>query len=186
MFLDPHDYPFMALLEASWRIIRDECVALPHSSFEPWVQRDMYSGEGWSVYGLIAFGKRLEGGLRACPRTAEIVSKVTGLSTVGFSRLTPGAHITPHVGWVKTVYRGHLGLVVPPASNDCAIRVGPETRSWREGECLAFADTVEHEAWNRTTVTRTVLLFDFPRPGCEDSPQDEPPVAVARAIRERS
>jgi beta-hydroxylase len=66
------------------------------------------------------------------------------------------------------------------------MRVGSETRTWREGECLAFDDTVDHEAWNRTMTTRTVLLFDFVRPGFEESPLDEPPPEVARAIRSQS
>ncbi|MET8463577.1 aspartyl/asparaginyl beta-hydroxylase domain-containing protein [Micromonospora zamorensis] len=50
---------------------------------------------------------------------------------------------------------------------DCALRVGDETRQWREGETFVFDDTVTHEAWNYGTSDRVVLLFDFVRPGCE-------------------
>ncbi|WP_326555914.1 aspartyl/asparaginyl beta-hydroxylase domain-containing protein [Micromonospora sp. NBC_01813] len=46
----------------------------------------------------------------------------------------PGRPESPHQGWVTTVYRAHLGLVV---SDDCALRVGDETRQWREGETSA-------------------------------------------------
>jgi beta-hydroxylase len=132
------------------------------------------------VFGLVAFGKRIEGALRACPRTAKALEHVPHLTTAGFSRLAPGAHIQPHKGWVKTVYRGHLGLVVPEG---CALRVGDETRVWSEGKCLVFDDTFEHEAWNRAASERIVLLFDFARPGCEHMPLDEPPPEVQRAIR---
>jgi len=76
-------------------------------------------GEGWSVYGLIAFGQRLEDALRNCPKTAALPGQVPGLTTAGFSRLAPGAHIKSHIGWVRTVYRLHMGIVVPP---DCALR----------------------------------------------------------------
>ena len=70
-----------------------------------------------------------------------------------------------------------------PASACGALRVGQATRAWREGECLVFDDTVEHEAWNRSRSKRIVVLFDFARPGCEDAPLDEPPPEVAHAIR---
>jgi aspartyl/asparaginyl beta-hydroxylase (cupin superfamily) len=179
MFLAAEQFPFVKHLEEHWQLIRQECIALPDATFEPWVQREMY-GEGWTVYGLIAFGERIEPALRTCPQTAGLLADVPGLTTAGFSRLAPGAHITPHVGWVHTVYRAHLGLVVP---SGCAIRVGAETRHWREGESLIFDDTVEHEAWNRSTESRTVLLFDFRRPGVPDSVNETPPPEVQAFVR---
>jgi aspartyl/asparaginyl beta-hydroxylase (cupin superfamily) len=182
VFIDPHPFEFVAALESHWREIRAECTALPEDSFDPWVQREMY-GEGWSVYGLIAFGQPIDAALATCPRTAAAIAAIPNLTTAGFSRLAPGAHIQPHVGWVTTVYRAHLGLIVPP---DCALRVGDETRAWREGQTLIFDDTTEHEAWNRSPHTRTVLLFDFVRPGCEHAAADEPPAAVRELIRRRT
>jgi len=179
MFLDPKQFEFVSYLELNWRDIRDEYLALPEDVFEPWVQREMY-GEGWSVYGLHAFGERIEPALASCPKTARHLSKVTGLTTAGFSRLSPGTRIKPHVGWVESVYRMHLGLVVPEAS---ALRVGDETRNWVEGECLIFNDTVEHEAWNNSNDTRVVLLLDFLRPGVKDSSIDTMPEDVQRFVR---
>lgn len=181
MFLDPHTFPFVAALESHWSAIRDECLALPADSYDPWVQREMY-GEGWSVYGLHAFGTPIPAALERCPRTAAALAAIPYLTTAGFSRLAPGAHIQPHRGWVTTVYRAHLGLVVPDA---CALRVGSETRAWCEGATLVFDDTTEHEAWNRAATSRTVLLFDFARPGCEHLAQDEPPPEVRAMIEAR-
>jgi aspartyl/asparaginyl beta-hydroxylase (cupin superfamily) len=182
VFLDSSQFPFVRELEAGWGEVREECLDLPVNTFEPWVQREMY-GEGWSVYGLIAFGQRIEGALRSCPRTAALLGCVPGLTTAGFSRMAAGTHIKPHVGWVRTVYRLHMGLVVPP---ECALRVGAEARSWREGECLVFDDTVEHEAWNRSGDTRVVLLLDFLRPGVKITAVDVPPSEVAALIRRRT
>jgi beta-hydroxylase len=181
MFLDTSQFALVRELEAAWADVRAECLGLPESTFEPWVQREMY-GEGWSVYGLIAFGARIEPALESCPRTAALLTRVPGLTTAGFSRMAPGTHIKPHVGWVTTVYRLHMGLIVPP---DCALRVGSETRSWREGECLVFDDTVEHEAWNRSEATRVVLLLDFLRPGVASAAGDVPPPQVEAMIRRR-
>ena len=182
MFLDPDQFPFVRDLEAAWTDVRDECSGLPESTFEPWVQREMY-GEGWSVFGLIAFGMRIDEALQSCPRTAALLTRVPGLTTAGFSRMAAGTHIQPHTGWVQTVYRLHMGLVVPP---DCALRVGFETRSWREGECLVFDDTFEHEAWNRSAKTRVVLLLDFLRPGFTSADADVAPPEVEALIQRRT
>jgi aspartyl/asparaginyl beta-hydroxylase (cupin superfamily) len=50
------------------------------------------------------------------------------------------------------------------APEKCSLRVGAEEREWRYGKTLVFDDTIEHEAWNRSTETRIVLLFDVWRP----------------------
>jgi beta-hydroxylase len=137
-------------------------------------------GQGWSVYGLVAFGERIEEALDECPNTASALTTVPHLTTAGFSRMVPSTHIKPHQGWVTTVYRAHLGLVVPEG---CALRVGDETRQWSEGTTFVFDDTVRDEAWNFGPSDRFVLLFDFARPGCEDMPQDELPASVAGFVR---
>jgi aspartyl/asparaginyl beta-hydroxylase (cupin superfamily) len=42
--------------------------------------------------------------------------------------------------------------------------VGNETREWVEGKAWLFDDTMEHEAWNRSSALRVVLLFEVWRP----------------------
>jgi aspartyl/asparaginyl beta-hydroxylase (cupin superfamily) len=51
----------------------------------------------------------------------------------------------------------HLPLIVP---QDCGFRVGAETREWEVGKAFAFDDTIEHEAWNRSSEPRAVLIID--------------------------
>jgi aspartyl/asparaginyl beta-hydroxylase (cupin superfamily) len=179
VFLDPERFPFLIGLQDAWRDIREECLALPGDTYEPWVQREMY-GHGWSVYGLLAFGERIEAALAACPRTAAALAQIPHLTTAGFSRMAPGTHIAPHEGWVTTVYRAHLGLVVP---DGCALKVGGEIRRWREGEAFVFDDTVEHSAWNRGKADRIILLFDFSRPGMENAARDRLPPSVQARLR---
>ena len=55
----------------------------------------------------------------------------------------------------------HLPLVVP---RNCALRVAGEEHQWREGQTLVFDDTYEHEAWNRSTGLRVVLIADVWNP----------------------
>lgn len=176
MFLNPSDFPLTAVLEANWQLIRDEFCGLADDAFDPWVQRQMH-GEGWSVYGLFAAGRRIGGACRNCPVTAEIIDSFQGVSLAGFSRLAPNTHIKPHVGWAASVYRLHLGLVVP---GGCRLRVADETREWQEGKCLVFDDTVEHEAWNDSDQMRGTLLLDFLRPGITEFTADMIPEDVRR------
>lgn len=81
--------------------------------------------------------------------------------TAGFSSLLPGTHIAAHTGYPDGVLRCHLGMI---GCDGCSLRVGDETHNWQEGKCLVFDDTTEHEAWNRGTQTRIVLLLDFKYP----------------------
>lgn len=174
MFIDTSGFPFTAKLESNWEIIRDEFQSLPRHSFDPWVQQSMH-GTGWSVYGLYALGKRIEGGCEKCPKTAEILDELEGVSLAGFSLLAPKTHIQPHIGWAKSVYRLHLGLVVPA---DCCLRIADEIRPWQEGRCFIFDDTVEHEAWNNSKEYRGTLMLDFLRPGITDFSEDMVPEEV--------
>lgn len=181
MYLDPTKFPYIPTIEADFAEIRKECLALPENTFDPWVQREMY-GTGWDVFGLIAWGHVLPASQQACPSTTAMLKRIPGVQTAGFSRLRPGAHITPHQGWVTNVYRIHLGLVIP---NNCAMTVAGETKSWQEGHCLMFDDTSMHESWNRSQSDRFVLLLDVLRPGCQPLSDDAMPFEVRQMLAEK-
>lgn len=159
MFYEPEQYPFVLPLQAAWSTIRDELLALSESYFVKWPERSIYDGN-WTVFALSRLGEAIEPHTRLCPHTAALLAQVPGLVNAGFSSLAPGTYIGPHVGYTQEVLRCHVGLVTPP---DCAIRVDKQTRGWTPGSCFVFDDTLEHEAWNRSDLTRVVLLFDFKR-----------------------
>ena len=164
MFEDAAQFPFAAELERNWQVIRDEMVALRSSGFIAWPEKSLYGEAGWDTSGLYAFGQKQAANCARCPCTTALVEKIPGLATAGFSRLAPGAHIKPHVGYdeySRYVLRLHLALETNP---DCALRVADETRAWEEGRAWVFCDATEHEAWNRGTTTRTILLLDFKNP----------------------
>jgi beta-hydroxylase len=164
MFYDPERFEFAARLKAQWTVVRDELHALARQEFQSWPEHYHYGERGWDTFDLYAFGHRQAENCAKCPRTDELLQQIPGLMMAGFSRLGPGAHIRPHKGYdgyAGYILRFHLGLDVP---GDCALRVGDETRSWAEGECLVFDDSIEHEAWNRSERERTVLLLDFFNP----------------------
>ena len=78
-----------------------------------------------------------------------------------FSRLVAGSHIGAHCGPSNLRLRVHLGLLVPEGTR---IRVGDEVRAWREGECLVFDDSYEHEVWHDGAGDRIVLICDMWHP----------------------
>jgi len=82
-----------------------------------------------------------------------------------WSRLSPGTHIKPHHGMLNTRLIVHVPLITSPG---CGLRVGNETREWRLGEPLIFDDSFEHEAWNRGTSDRVILLFEIWRPEIDE------------------
>jgi beta-hydroxylase len=159
VYCDIADHAFVPALVASWRSIRDEFERIAPSRFMAWHERFLYD-EGWDVFGLHAFGQKLQENCDRCPETTRAVEAIPGLRTAGFSILQPGTHIRSHVGYTNEVLRCHLGLVVP---DGCEMRVGHEIRSWQEGHCLVFDDTMEHEVWHRGATPRAILLIDFAR-----------------------
>ena len=180
MYLDPGQFPFTSVLESCWLKIRAELENLHATNFVPWPERALY-GAGWDVFGLYAYGQKLEKNCALCPETTQLVEQIPGLTTAGFSSLAPGTHIAPHVGYTNAVLRCHLGLIVP---DGCSMRVGAETRQWREGKCLIFDDTLDHEVWHRGDRPRVILLLDFKGPEPAGSVHEQPvPDMVARLVQ---
>ena len=164
MFCDPTKFDFVRTLEMNWQTIKDELDALVPGEFVDWPERQLH-GHGWTVFGLVAFGKPLSANCARCPKTAALLQSIPGMSMAGFSALGPGTAIVPHCGYTSQVLRCHLGLVTSPQAG---IRVGREVRTWEASKCLVFDDTLEHEAWNRGAQARIVLLVDFAKPGVAD------------------
>jgi ornithine lipid ester-linked acyl 2-hydroxylase len=156
-FYESKEFPFAALLETNWRIILGELEQIQSKHFIPWSEKYLYK-DGWSIFGLYSYGLKIEKNCGLCPETTKLVERIPNLLTAGFSALAPGTHIAPHTGYPDGVLRCHLGLIIP---DNCAIRIGVETRTWQEGKCLIFNDTIEHEAWNCGDRQRIILLLDF-------------------------
>lgn len=124
-----------------------------------WPERFLYN-EGWNVFGLRFQYQDLPEAHALCPYISRLVKKYDRMiETAGFSILSPGTVIRPHVGYSHEVLRCHLGIQVPPG--DCCLRVGAATWKWKEGRAFIFDDTIEHEAWNRTDQKRIVMLLDL-------------------------
>lgn len=162
-FHDPHEYAFVPALEAAFGAIREEVRALDGSAFAEspdslTTRADGYDETGWLYLALCGEDGRAEHAAR-CPATLRACAAVPRLVNAGFSRFRPGTHLFPHRGELRGVLRCHLPLLVPPG--DVGLRVGDETRRPEPGRCLVFDDTLEHDAWNRGSGDRVVLLVTF-------------------------
>ena len=97
----------------------------------------------------------------AAMQNADLLRKRDLPMEAFFSRLTPGAHIPPHYGLTNTRLTVHLPIIAPEG---CSIRVGETIHRWRAGELVAFDDSYQHEAWNKSAEDRVVLIFETHHP----------------------
>lgn len=186
-FFDRGHFPWLTKLEAATLVIRQELEAIlasPDPGLSPYI--DMPSGvpdnlwseldksPNWSALHLWRDGCKIEEVCAKAPRTAELVeslpvARIPGRApAVFFSILKAGKRIPPHTGVTNIRSIVHLGLNVPPG---CGFRVGGEVREWREGAAFVFDDTIEHEAWNESSVDRAVLILDCWNPHLSEAEQ---------------
>ena len=179
-FFERAAFGWAGALEAATDAIRAEMLALAED-FAPYVAGDpsrprpvanpLLDDPNWGAFYLWKAGEPAAGA-SSCLQTMESLDRapmprIEGQApNVLFSRLKPETHIRPHHGLLNTRLICHLPLVV---TEQCGIRVGDETREWREGELMIFDDSFEHEAWNRGQGTRTVLIFEIWRPELDEA-----------------
>ncbi len=186
-FFENDLYPWIAEIEANWTTIRDELErvledreALPNFQDISKDQIEITDDDHWKTFFLYGYGFQAKLGVEMCPKTAELMRGIPGMTTAMFSILSPRKHILDHRGPYKGVLRYHLGLIVPEDAESCRIRVGQDFRHWQEGKSIVFDDTFNHEVWNDTDETRVVLFVDVLRP--LPSPESTINRAIVKAI----
>ena len=177
-FYERTEFDWVAPMEAMTDAIVAELTAVraQEADFTPYVQTSAHrpapnnplrDDPSWGALYFWQSGAPVEENARRCPAVMAALALapipvIAGRSPMAlWSLLKPGTHIQPHHGLLNTRLICHLPLLVP---DDCALRVGAETRPWRKGEMLLFDDSIEHEAWNRSADTRVILLFEIWRP----------------------
>jgi aspartate beta-hydroxylase len=177
-YLDRSAFDWLPALEDSFDAIRSELVTLlqhdrarervfDNETIERQNLRGLDVPPSWTGYYFYRHGERREDNCNACPETARALDQLPLVHVrehgpeVLYSVFTPGTHLLPHCGVTNTRLVGHLPLVVPP---NCALKVGGELHEWIPGKVVVFDDTYEHEAWNRSSQTRVVMIFDVWHP----------------------
>ncbi len=174
-FYDPALFDWAKDLEARSGDIREEALAILRDGDKlvPYVEADdnplpgesdIAGSRQWTAFFLRRDGIVIEENAAKCPATMRALAAIPqdaadeSTQSVLFSVLAPGAHIPPHNGMLNTRLICHLPVIAPAG---CRLRVGGETREWRENELVIFDDSIEHEAWNDSREIRVVLLFDI-------------------------
>jgi ornithine lipid ester-linked acyl 2-hydroxylase len=186
-FFEEGRFPWVADVEANWTVIREELEgvladreALPNFQDISKDQIEITDDDHWKTFFLYGYGFEAKLGVEMCPKTAELMRRIPGMTTAMFSILSPRKHILDHRGPYKGVLRYHLGLIVPADAPACRIRVGDDIRHWAQGKSLIFDDTFNHEVWNDTDELRVVLFVDVLRP--LPSPWDQINRLIVKAI----
>jgi len=177
-FFERDEFDWLPEIEAAVPAMQEElrAVLADNARFEPYVTgsanrplpaNKLLNDPNWGAYYFWRNGEVVDRHAARCPATMAAlehapVPHIPGRSPMAlWSALKPGTHIEPHHGMLNTRLIVHVPLLAP---HGCALRVGHETREWREGEALIFDDSFEHEAWNRGTELRVILLFEIWRP----------------------
>ena len=170
-FFPPERFAWIEQIERNWEVIRDEAERLLEDRDElanfqdiSKDQIEITDDDRWKTFFLYGYGFEAKLGVEMCPRTAQLMREIPGMTTAMFSILSPRKHILDHRGPYKGVLRYHLGLIVPRDAEACRIRVGEDFRHWEAGKSMIFDDTFNHEVWNDTDETRVVLFVDVLRP----------------------
>lgn len=168
---DTQDFDWAVELEMNYPAVRAELdeVLKTHSDLPSFHeispdQAKISKGDNWKTFIFYGFGYKSEANCARCPETTRILESIPNLRTAFFSILAPGYHIPRHRGVTKGIIRCHLGLIVPEDGENCWMRIDDKRHYWREGECLVFDDTYDHEVRNDTDQRRVVLLLDVDRP----------------------
>lgn len=182
-FFDPSEFPWLKPMLALLPAMQAELAAGLASGgvgFSPYVERSpdrpapnnpLLGKEDWSALHFWRGGEIVTENARAFPATMAALEHapmpcIPGRSpNAHWSRLRPGAHITPHIGMLNTRLICHIPILTAPK---CTLRVGSETREWCDGVPLIFDDSMIHEARNAGTQERVVLLFEIWRPEIPD------------------
>jgi len=165
-FYKAETFPIVVDMEANFEQIRQEVLALEDGSFHSESEKSIKRSGSWQVLMLYERGRKNQENCKLCPTITRIIERHDTVKTLAglmyVSRMSPHTAIQAHRGPTNMRLRCHLGIQVP--SGDCAIKVGEEVRYWAEGECLVFDDYYQHEAWNHTDETRTVVILDVWHP----------------------
>lgn len=178
-FFDRRSLDFVHALESATRDITREYStfaqrALPTETVirDEALRRSSVNGGGapegrWTGIYLWRFGEEVARSREHFPITCATLdslplAKVKGNGPeVMFSILAPGCHILPHRGATNARAVCHLPLVVP---EKCFLRVGGRAHAWEQGRVVVFDDTFLHEAVNRSSEPRIVLICDVWNP----------------------
>lgn len=115
----------------------------------------LHSGSTWTVLPLFIDGAVQQRACNLAPQTCAFLGASVPLARVAsgqvkYSVMRAGTHVRPHAGPSNARLRIHCTLQLFRGGEGAAtFRVGGEHRHWKDSECFAFDESMEHEVWAR-------------------------------------
>ncbi|WP_328603268.1 aspartyl/asparaginyl beta-hydroxylase domain-containing protein [Amycolatopsis sp. NBC_00345] len=187
---EPYEHPDIAAVvqafEAGYPAIKAEYEKAWQADQFSTFENFLMTKPEWQALHLYRQGSLVEEASDTAPTAFGILKnevvakgKLCTLLESHFSTLLPGTSIPPHNDLWNFSIVLHFAVDIP---ENCGIRVAEETRQWREGKCLLFDYSFEHEAWNRGDRPRTCLLMDLWHPDTTP-PEREALVGLVTEVR---
>lgn len=161
----PADYTWVKLLEDNFEDIKQEALyVFENNLVDVHPKNDDLAGYGTRTFSFYKNGGKYLNNHKQCPKTSKVLEQISGVDIAGrtyFTAMPPGIHVDHHCGPHNFKIRTHLGIIAP---KEAMIRVGDVTKSWPEGKCIVFDDSFDHEVWNKSNITRIVMIVDVWNP----------------------
>jgi aspartyl/asparaginyl beta-hydroxylase (cupin superfamily) len=163
-FWDPSQLPICQQLSDNYAIIRSEYEALLQDKKDRFQSvTSMNYDSGWKTLVLFYNGHRIpDFPYHLCPITTQLMERLPLAGRIaGFNRQAPSSGIPLHSDGNNMWLTLQMGVQIPEGEK-AWIRVGPETKRWKDGECILYDTTYEHETMNEhEEQERVVLHIDF-------------------------
>ncbi len=165
-FHDPMQLELCRKMSENIDVIEKEYEALVDDMMNGKNEKDRFQSvtsmnyeSGWKTLVLFYNGHRIKDfPYHLCPVTTEILESVPLAGRIaGFNRQQPQSGIPLHSDGNNMWLTTQMGVKVPDGEK-AYIRVGPETRRWKRGECLLYDTTYEHETMNEHESQERVVL----------------------------
>jgi len=166
-FYRPDDFPWVDTLRRNWTAIRREFEDYAYRqghTLKPNFAPDPVPLTGWRGIPFFTCLRRYDENCRRFPETVAVLESIPNLVSAFINLLEPHSRLPPHHGDTNTVYRVHLGLIVPGGVEQCGMQVDAERVGWREGDVFVFNDARRHFVWNDSERDRVVLVCDVAKP----------------------
>lgn len=159
---DCRDHPWTELVRQAGDDIRHELMGVQESFLLARYASEL-NPKPWTTFYFFLEGCPIPENLAACPRTAELLSKIphNGFH-VCFSAIEPGGSLHPHTGPTNASLTAHLGLF---NCSGARLWAGDTSADYRDGEVLVFDDSFVHWVEHAGARTRYTLMITFWHPG---------------------
>lgn len=130
------------------------------SGFEPYFNETISSQQGgWSTIPFVFWGEKHNNRLHF-QELWNHLQNVPNMVGAGISKLKAGSEILAHRGETNAIVRSHFTICSDTSCENTYFKVNESKRAWTHNEPLSFCDAHLHEAINKSSQDRIILIVD--------------------------